>query len=140
MALAVRDERRQVCILGTRVIPPHGDGGSPTLSPDPIGETTTGSTTDVYGRVLNRGGSLVFAVRREDEAYAVLMLIAKEQDYKDTRPILNGKIQDSSNPDPLAVYGWTWKDAYLTEYPEFSLGRSPDLINFTFRVSGLVPL
>ncbi len=127
-----RDYRLQTCILGSVLIDPHGEGVSPTLSPDPIGEVFQGSETDVYSRMSNVGGTLVFACRHEESAYTQLLNLVKAQQQTIPTPALPGSIYNQST-GKRAV----WKNAYFTEIPAMEMGTQSNIVNFTLRVSGL---
>lgn len=131
-AVANRDYRLQTCILGGVTIDPHGEGASPVLDPDPVGEVFQGSETDVYAKMTNVGGSLVFSMRHEESAYTQLMALYNASQVPGARPSLSGSLVNA-NTGKRAI----WKDAYFTELPNFELGTQSNIVTFTLRVSGL---
>ncbi len=135
MATSVnRDVRFQAIVHAGRVIEPHGEGASPVITFDAFGEVARGARTDIHQTSPNVGGTLVYSMRREEKAYRQLKEIVLEQLNLVPRPKAPGLTKDSSNTGTVEVV--TWEDSYCTQFPDFSMGRTSDIVTFTFSLSG----
>lgn len=131
-AVANRDYRLQTCILAGVVIDPHGEWASPVLDIDPVGEVFQGSETDVYSRMTNVGGSLVFSMRQEESAYSQLLNLFNASKVPGSTLQLSGSLVNAST-GRRAV----WTNAMFTELPNFELGTQSNIVTFTLRVSNV---
>ena len=130
-----RNPNAQTTVHANRVIPYHGDGVSPRITFDAAAEVSKGGASSIFATNVNKGGTIVYSMRREEAAFDILYQIIKEQRTTLPRPKAGGKSKDASNEENIQEV--VWDDSALLQEPDFGQGMTSEIVTFTFALSGL---